>query len=91
MMDSAAVLDIIRGAVTTLLMITAPVMIVALAVGLLVSFFQALTSIQEMTLTFVPKVILVFAVLVLTANWMGDKLSVYTEGLYDRIATINQK
>lgn len=90
-MDSAAVLDVAKGAIMTLLMITAPVMAVALAVGLLISFFQALTSIQEMTLTFVPKIILVFVVLIFTSNWMGDKLSVYTESLYERIATINEK
>jgi len=90
-MDAATVLDVGKGAITTLLMITAPVMIVALSVGLLIAFFQALTSIQEMTLTFVPKVILVFVVLIMTSSWMGDKLSVYTESLYERIATINKK
>lgn len=90
-MDSTTVIEVGKGAIMTLLMITAPIMIVALIVGLLISFFQALTSIQEMTLTFVPKIVLVFVVLIFVSSWMGDKLSSYTESLYDKIATINQK
>ena len=70
----------------TLIMVITPIMLVALVVGLIVALFQALTSIQEMTLTFVPKILAVFVVLILTLPFMGDQmLSLGTE-LFSRIA-----
>jgi flagellar biosynthesis protein FliQ len=90
-MDSQTVLEVGRGAIMTLLVITSPVMLVALVIGLIIALFQALTSIQEMTLTFVPKIILVFIAIILLANWMGDNLATYSRDLYSRIATIHQQ
>jgi flagellar biosynthetic protein FliQ len=66
-------------------------MMVALVIGLLVSLFQALTSIQEMTLTFVPKILVVFITIIMLANWMGDNLATYGVSLYEKIATIHQQ
>lgn len=90
-MESQTVLEVSKGAIMTLLIITSPIMLVALAIGLIIALFQALTSIQEMTLTFVPKIILVFVTIILLANWMGDNLATYSRGLYEKIATINRQ
>ena len=73
-------------AIKTLLIISGPLMLVALVVGLLIALFQALTSIQEMTLTFVPKIVLVFVALIFLLPWMSDKLFVLAQELFSRIA-----
>lgn len=72
-------------AMMTMLWVSAPSMLVALLVGLVIALFQALTSIQEVTLTFVPKIILVFAVLLLAMPFMAGQLQQLTEDLYSRI------
>lgn len=81
-MESAVVLEVARDAILTLLMVAAPIMAVALGVGLSIAFFQALTQIQEMTLTFVPKIIAIFLALLVLMPFMGQAMS----GLMDRIA-----
>ena len=60
----------------------APVLLVSLVVGLLVSIFQTVTSIQEQTLTFVPKVIAIFLTLMLLGHWMLDSISGFMESLW---------
>ncbi len=90
-MGPETVLEVSKGAIMTLLIITSPVMMVALVIGLMVSLFQALTSIQEMTLTFVPKILVVFITIIMLANWMGDNLATYGVSLYEKIATIHQQ
>ncbi|MDA0786722.1 MAG: flagellar biosynthesis protein FliQ [Proteobacteria bacterium] len=84
-MDTAAVLDVSREAVIVLLKLSAPLMITALIVGLIVSLFQALTSIQEMTLAFVPKILVIFVSLLVFLPFMITTLITFTEGLADRI------
>ena len=69
----------------TLLWVSAPTMLVALVAGLIIALFQALTSIQEVTLTFVPKIILVFVVLLLTMPFVASEMQQLTEDLYSRI------
>ena len=90
-MGPETVLEVSKGAIMTLLIITSPIMMVALVIGLLVSLFQALTSIQEMTLTFVPKILVVFITIIMLANWMGDNLATYGVSLYEKIATIHKQ
>lgn len=85
-MSPESMLDIGQSAITTLLLVVGPLMIIALVVGLIISLFQALTSIQEMTLTFVPKIILVFGSLLFLLPWMGEKLSAFATLIFDRIA-----
>lgn len=84
-MDTATVLDISREAVIVLLKLSAPLMITALLVGLIVSLFQALTSIQEMTLAFVPKILVIFVSMLVFLPFMITTLITFTEGLADRI------
>jgi len=85
-MDESAVLEIGRDAVIVMLKISAPVMLVSLTVGLLISLFQALTQIQEMTLTFVPKLIVVFISILLLGPFMLHTLVDFTEQMMNRMA-----
>ena len=83
-MSGSEVLD--QDAIWVLLKVCAPALIVALVVGLLISFFQALTQIQEMTLTFVPKVIAIFFAMIIFLPFMGQTLAALMTTLADRIA-----
>jgi flagellar biosynthetic protein FliQ len=85
-MTGAAILDIARDGILTFLKVAAPLMIIALAVGLVVSLLQALTQIQEQTLIFVPKILAVFATMLLTLPFMGDVLAGYMTRIAARIA-----
>lgn len=83
-MDEAALLEIARDAVIVTLKVGAPIMFISLIVGLIISLFQALTQIQEATLTFVPKVIIVFMSLLLLAPFMLHALTDFTEQIMSR-------
>lgn len=84
-MGAAEVLDVSRDAIMVTLKIGVPIMLVALIVGLVVSLFQALTQIQEMTLSFIPKMIAIFLSLLLLMPFMLSTLTTFTHGLADRI------
>jgi len=81
-------IDICRRAIQTILMCAAPVLIAGMAVGLIVSVFQAATQINEQTLTFVPKIVAVFLTLLFFGSWLIKVLTVFTLGLYDIMATL---
>lgn len=87
-MESTEVLEISREAVFVLLKSALPLMFVALAVGLLISLFQALTQIQEMTLSFVPKMISIFIAMLVFLPFILDTLKDFAESLSLRIAGI---
>jgi len=78
-MDEAALLEVSRDAVIVVLKIGTPIMLISLIVGLIISLFQALTQIQEATLTFVPKIIVVFVAMLLLAPFMLHTLTDFTE------------
>jgi flagellar biosynthetic protein FliQ len=80
--------DICRKAIQTILMCAAPILIVAMLVGLLVSIFQAATQINEQTLTFVPKIVAVFITLLIFGSWLIKILTAFTVGLFDIVATL---
>ncbi len=82
------VVDIGRKAVELVLMLSAPMLICALVVGLLVSIFQAATQINEQTMTFVPKIVAVLVSLILFAPWMIQKILSFTSTLISSIATV---
>lgn len=84
-MNEAQVLDFAREAVIAMLKIATPIMLIGMIVGLTVSLFQALTSVQEMTLTFVPKILVVFASLLVLLPYMFDVMKVFMESIADRI------
>jgi len=79
------VLDIARDAVFTTIKLAAPLLGVALIVGLAISIFQATTQIQEQTLSFVPKIIAVFLSLFIFGSWMMTTLKEFTLRIYDNI------
>ncbi len=84
-MTATDALTIARDTIIVALKLGAPAMLLALAVGLAISFFQALTQIQEMTLTFVPKMIVILLSLLLFLPFMLSTLSAFTESLMGRI------
>ena len=73
-MTGPEVLDIAREAIITLVVVAAPVMLVGLGVGVVISLFQALTQIQEMTIAFVPKILAIFISLLIALPFMAEKL-----------------
>lgn len=84
-MDGADLMDVGRDAIYTLLVVASPVMGVALIVGLTIALIQALTQIQEMTLTFVPKIIAIFLSLLVLMPFMGASLQSFMERIAARI------
>lgn len=80
-MTPESVITLIQNALFILIIVAAPMLLVALGVGLLVSVFQAATQINEMTLTFIPKLLAMFLVLVLAGPWMLRTLIEYTTRL----------
>jgi flagellar biosynthetic protein FliQ len=86
-MDVTDVLAVAREAMGVTLKISAPMMLVALVIGLAVSMIQALTQIQEMTLAFVPKLLAIFAVFLLSLPFMVATLVGFTQELATRIAS----
>lgn len=84
-MTEAELIDVAREAVVVTLAISAPSLLTALAVGLVISIFQTLTQIQEQTLTFVPKLMLVFASLVLFLPFILGQLTEFWKHTMDRV------
>ncbi len=87
-MNAADVMEVSREAVVVMLKVGSPVLLLALTVGLIVSLFQALTQMQEMTLTFVPKALVIFLSLMLFLPFMLGVLVTFTESLVDRIVAL---
>ncbi len=85
-MTEELVMKLGQEALKTTAMVAAPMLGAALVVGLIVSIFQAITQINEATLTFVPKMIIIGIVLVLAGPWMIDVLSQYTVGLFENMS-----
>ncbi|MBL6927586.1 MAG: flagellar biosynthesis protein FliQ [Rhodospirillales bacterium] len=84
-MNEVDVLEVGRDALFTVLKTAGPLLLAALAIGLTIAIFQALTTIQEMTLTFVPKIIAVFVGLVVFMPFMIKTVTDFGRGLFDRI------
>lgn len=82
------VVDVMREAIWVLLMVAAPIMLVALGVGLFVALFQALTQIQEMTLAFVPKILAIFLSLIVAFPFMISSMIDLMEQITQRIAAL---
>lgn len=87
-MNEAAVLEIGRNALWVVLKLAGPVMMAGLLIGLIIALFQALTTIQEMTLTFVPKILVIFASLILFLPFMMTTLVEFSQQLFDLIGSI---
>ena len=86
-MNEADALDMVQQAMWTILVASGPPVGAAMLVGIIIAFLQALTQIQEMTLTFVPKMIVIVAALALTAPFIGGQVLAFSERVYSRIET----
>ena len=82
------VLDLARNAMTITLQLAAPILIFSLVSGLVVSVFQAVTQINEMTLSFVPKILAVMAALIIFGPWMLNRLLAYVTTLFVNLPTL---
>lgn len=81
-MTTETVVEICTEALYTVIQVAAPPLLASLIVGLVVSIFQTITSIQEQTLTFVPKLLVVFLVLIIGGDWMLNSMSGFMEELW---------
>jgi flagellar biosynthetic protein FliQ len=86
-MSGAEVIDVARDGMFTLLLVSSPMLVVALVVGVAISLLQALTQIQEMTLAFVPKILAVFITFLLALPFVGDALQGYMTRIAERIVS----
>ena len=89
-MNQDVVINLVMNAVTLAFKVAMPILLAGLVVGLLVSIFQAITQIQEMTLTFIPKILVTIAVVIVAGPWMLNQLISYTAQLWQGIPGIVQ-
>lgn len=87
-MSTGEILSLMRGGITEIITLIAPCLIAALVIGLVVAIFQAVTSIQEQTLTFLPKFLTILIVLALLGGFMFSSMSEYTIQLFSRIPDV---
>lgn len=81
-------IDVIRDGVVTMLLVAGPMMAISLVIGLTVSIIQALTQIQEMTLTFVPKILAMFAAMIVFMPFMLTTLTEFWERIIDKVIVV---
>lgn len=87
-MEQAQIIKVIQDALNTIMLVAAPVLIIAMVVGIIVSIFQATTQINEQTLAFVPKIIAIFIALIIFGGWMLTNLTDFTHRIYGYINTM---
>lgn len=87
-MNDAVILDVFSSAISHILIMAAPMLLSALVVGLVISIFQATTQIQEQTLSFVPKFLAIFLVLMITGPWLLNTIMEFTFSIFSQIETI---
>jgi flagellar biosynthetic protein FliQ len=87
-MNPQTVISLVQQALEILVLVSAPLLLTALAVGLLISVFQAATQINEMTLSFIPKLLAMFLVVILAGPWMLSTLIDFTRQLFSSIPQI---
>ncbi|KAI4447735.1 Flagellar biosynthetic protein FliQ [Eubacterium plexicaudatum ASF492] len=86
MLTEGQVMDISREAIYTIILTAAPLLLTSMIIGLIVSIFQTVTSIQEQTLTFVPKVLAMFAIMLLIGAWMLNNMSGFMVKLWSNFS-----
>ncbi|GGE19776.1 flagellar biosynthesis protein FliQ [Aureimonas endophytica] len=84
-MNEADAIDIVQSAIWTVVIAAGPAVVGAMLVGIVIALFQALTQIQEVTLTFVPKIIAIFVIIAFTASFTGAQIYSFTQESYSRI------
>lgn len=86
MITQEIVMDISKDAIYTIILVATPILLVSLIVGLIISIFQTVTSIQEQTLTFVPKIIAVFVAIMILGAWMLGLMTDFTVDLWSNFS-----
>ena len=86
-MSTGVVIDIAREALWLIIKCSAPLLLVSLVVGLTISIFQTITSIQEQTLTFVPKILSIFITLIICCGWIMDNIIQFMNHLFENFST----
>jgi flagellar biosynthetic protein FliQ len=86
-MNEDLIINLGQDALKTMAMLSAPILLSTLVIGLLVSVFQALTQINEATLSFIPKMLVVALVILIAGPWMLDVMTHYTVNLFENIAS----
>lgn len=86
-MQQGDIVRVISEAINTIIVVAAPLLVVAMVVGVIVSIFQATTQINEQTLSFVPKIIAIFVALLIFGGWMLTNLTEFTARVFDYAAT----
>ncbi len=86
MITEGQVMDIAREALFLIIKVSAPLLLISLVIGLIVSIFQTITSIQEQTLTFVPKILVVFIGMMLLGGWMLENLTGFITDLWSNFS-----
>ncbi|MGH6805497.1 MAG: flagellar biosynthesis protein FliQ [Ensifer adhaerens] len=84
-MNEADALDIVQAAIWTVIVASGPAVLAAMIVGVVIAFIQALTQVQEMTLTFVPKILAVMITVAVSAPFIGSQISIFTDIVFSRI------
>lgn len=84
-MNEADALDIVQAAIWTVLAASGPAVLAAMIVGMVVALLQALTQVQEITLTFVPKILAVFAAVAISAPFIGSQIAIFTNMIFSRV------
>jgi flagellar biosynthesis protein FliQ len=87
-MTQQLAIELCKNAIWTALLVAAPMLLVGLVIGIVVSLFQSVTQIHEMTLTFIPKILGVVIVLIMTLPWLMNVLLSYTTNLFTLMTTI---
>ena len=85
-MSPETVIEIGQQALRTTLMVAGPMLLAGMAIGLVISIIQAATQINEMTMTFVPKIVVVFFVMVLSLPWAINQLTGFTRSMFEHLA-----
>lgn len=86
-MSEVDAVDLVQSAIFTVLVACAPTVFVAMFVGVVISLMQALTQVQEITLTFIPKIVAILVTAAITATFIGGQLVTFTEEVFGRIET----
>jgi flagellar biosynthetic protein FliQ len=86
-MNEIDALELVRAAIWTVIIGSGPAVAAAMVIGILIALIQALTQIQEVTLTFIPKIIAILVVTLLTGSLVGSQIYAFTELVYGRIVT----
>jgi flagellar biosynthetic protein FliQ len=87
-MDQATILQLYQEAITLIIEVSAPILLIGLAVGLIVSILQAMTQVNEQTLVFIPKIVSILLAMLFFGGWMMTRLQDYTIRLFESISIL---